>query len=67
MTIYEFYTANSMIQVELLNFSTFVKGGDEMIPDNEFMRDVMEEIYYSYEDDESYVVVEREEEEEEEE
>lgn len=34
-----------------------------MIPDNEMMRDVMEEIYYSYEDDESYVIVEREEDE----
>ena len=55
-----------MIVVELLSFSTFVKGGDEMIPDNEFMRDVMEEIYYSYEDDESYVIVEREDDDEEE-
>ena len=38
-----------------------------MIPDNEMMRDVMEELFTSYEDDESYVVVEREEDEEEEE
>lgn len=28
-----------------------------MIPDNEMMRDISEEIYYSYEEDESYVVV----------
>lgn len=39
---------------------SFVTGGDEMIPDNEMMRDISEEIYYSYEDDESYVVVEKE-------
>lgn len=34
-----------------------------MIPDNEFMRDVMEEIYYSYEDDESHVFVTKDDEE----
>ena len=38
-----------------------------MIPDNEMMRDVMEELFTSYEDDESYVVVTKDDEEEEEE
>lgn len=38
-----------------------------MIPDNEMMRDVMEELFTSYEEDESYVIVEREEDEEEDE
>ena len=41
-----------------------VTGGDEMIPDNEMMRDISEEIYYSYEDDESYVVVTKDDEDE---
>ena len=43
---------------------SFVTGGDEMIPDNEMMRDISEEIYYSYEDDESYVVVTKDDEDE---
>ena len=54
-----------MIVVAWLSFNTLDKGGGELIPDNEMMRDIMEEIYYSYEDDESYVIVEREEMEEE--
>ena len=53
-----------MIVVELLSFSTFVKGGDEMIPDNEMMRDVMEELFTSYEEDESHVFVTKDDEEE---
>jgi len=53
-----------MMQAELLSFSTFVKGGDEMIPDNEFMRDVMEELLTSYEEDESHVFVTKDDEDE---
>ncbi|WP_269800485.1 hypothetical protein [Macrococcoides caseolyticum] len=35
-----------------------------MIPDNEFMRDVMEELFTSYEEDESHVFVTKDDEEE---
>ena len=38
-----------------------------MIPDNEMMRDVMEELFTSYEEDESHFFVTKDEEEEEEE
>lgn len=34
-----------------------------MIPDNEFMRDVMEELFTSYEEDESHVFVTKDDEE----
>ncbi|MDJ1111466.1 hypothetical protein [Macrococcus sp. S115] len=37
-----------------------------MIPDNEFMRDVMEELFTSYEADESHVFVTKDDEETEE-
>lgn len=35
-----------------------------MIPDNEFMRDVMEELFTSYEEDESHVFVTKDDEDE---